>query len=91
MTEYLIRLGARQFSGNLPFTENQDASREIEHFQQLARDQDHGVAVGRELIDQGVDLGLRADVHAACGLVEDEDARPGGQPFCDHQLLLIAA
>ena len=45
----------------------------LQHFGQLARDQEHGVAVGGELVDQRVDLGLGADVDAARRLVEDQD------------------
>ena len=42
-------------------------------------------------VHQVVDLDLGADVDAARGLVEDEDARVAGQPLAEHHLLLIAA
>ena len=45
----------------------------------------------RELVDQAVDLGLRADVDPARRLVEDEDLRSGRQPAGQHDLLLVAA
>ena len=48
-------------------------------------------ALGGELLDQGVDLGLGADVDAAGRLVEQQDARTGGDPAADDRLLLVAA
>ena len=40
---------------------------------------------------EGVNLGLRADVHAAGRFVEDQHARVAGQPLAVHDLLLVAA
>ena len=31
-----------------------------------------------------------ADVNAACGLVENEHTGLGGEPLCEHHLLLVA-
>ena len=45
----------------------------------------------RELVDERVDLRLRADVHAARRLVEDQDAALRREPFRQHDLLLVAA
>ena len=63
----------------------------MQDFRQLARDQDHGAAIGGQSIDQRVDLRLGADVHTAGGLVEDQDPAPRGQPLGEHELLLVAA
>ena len=40
---------------------------------------------------QRMDLRFGADIDAARRLVHDEDARLGGEPFGEHDLLLIAA
>ena len=50
-----------------------------------------GVAGGGELVDEGVDLGLGADVDAARRLVEDQDRAARRQPLRQHDLLLVAA
>ena len=50
-----------------------------------------GVALGGQLVDEGVDLGLGPHVDAARGLVEDEHAAARGQPLGQHHLLLVAA
>ena len=47
--------------------------------------------VADELGDQPVDLGLRADVDAARGLVEQQHAALAQQPAREHDLLLVAA
>ena len=47
--------------------------------------------VGGQLGDQAVDLGLGADVDAARGLVEQQDAALAQQPARQHDLLLVAA
>jgi hypothetical protein len=47
----------------------------------LARDEENAVAAGRELVDQGVNFGLGADVYAACELVQDQQRTPDGEPF----------
>ena len=44
-----------------------------------------------ELAHQAMDLGLGADVDAARRLVEDQQLRIVGEPFAEHDLLLIAA
>ena len=45
----------------------------------------------RELVDDLVDLVLRSDVDASCGLVEDEHLRLGEHPLGQDNLLLVAA
>ena len=47
--------------------------------------------LGRELVDQPIDLRLGADVDAAGRLVEDEQHRLARQPAREHHLLLVAA
>ena len=58
---------------------------------QLRRDHDDRLALGRELVEQAVDLLLGADVDAARGLVEDQDVAVLDEPLGDDDLLLVAA
>ena len=47
--------------------------------------------VARELVDERLDLALRADVDAARGLVDDEELGLRAQPAGEQHLLLVAA
>ena len=51
----------------------------------------HRHALARQVADEPMDLGPRADVDAARGLVENEHFRLRLQPTSDDDLLLIAA
>jgi len=61
-----------------------------EHLGQLGRDHDDREALLRQLLHQGVNLRLRADVDALGRLVQDEHLRLRGQPARQRHLLLIA-
>src|SRR5262245_44915217 len=66
-------LRARKLAGDPSLAQNDDARREVQDFGELARDEDHPLARRGELVDERVDFGLRADVHAARRLVEDQE------------------
>ncbi len=68
-----------------------DLVAEAEHLLQLGGDEQHRHAAVGQLHDQLLDLGLGADVDAAGGLVEDQQARLGDQPAGQQHLLLVAA
>ena len=70
---------------------DQDAVAHPEQLRQLRRDHDDPGATRRQAVHQVVNFDFRADVHSSRGLVEDEDAAGAGQPFPEHDLLLIAA
>ena len=57
----------------------------------LRRDDEKRKPVLAQALDQADDLGMGADVDAAGRLVEDEEARLGGEPAGEQRLLLIAA
>ena len=59
--------------------------------QLLLADQQDREPLARKVRDRPVDVGLRPDVDAVRRLVEDEDARLGGEPLGEHDLLLVAA
>ena len=87
----LAQAVAFQDAGDPPFAHHEHAVRDAQDLGQLGRDDDHRAALGREPLDQGVDLGLGADVDAAGRLVEQQDAGAGGDPAADDGLLLVAA
>ncbi len=61
------------------------------HLGELGRDDQHGGAALREVVDDAVDLGFRADVDAAGRLVEDQHHRARLQQARQQALLLVAA
>src|SRR5690348_3377264 len=87
----LRRLRLRHLAHDMTRSQHEDALREREHLRQLARDEEDRRALTRELANERVNLCLGADVDAACGLVEDENPRAGGEPSREHDLLLVAA
>jgi hypothetical protein len=62
-----------------------------QHLGEFGRDHDHRLPLLRQVVEDAVDLLLRADVDAAGRLVEDEDVAVLQQPLGDDDLLLIAA
>ena len=58
---------------------------------ELGRNHQQRQAVVAQFADQADDLGVGADVDAAGRLVENEEARLGGEPAREERLLLIAA
>ena len=88
----LARLGARQHARCRPSDMTRMRSDSSSSSGNLGADDDDRQAfLARQLEDQVVDLALGADIDAARRLVEQQHARPCGQPFADDDLLLIAA
>ena len=87
----LARLGAGELAGLAALRHDQDAVGEEQELGELGADHEDGEALGGQGADEGVDLLLGADVDAAGRLVEEEDARAGGEPLADDDLLLVAA
>ena len=58
---------------------------------ELRGDDEKGKSVLAQALDQADDLGMGAHIDAARRLIEDEEARFGGQPAGEQGLLLIAA
>ena len=75
--------------GDPPVTHHQDSGGQVDEFRQLARDQQDRRSVPCQPIDQTVDLGLGADVHAPRWFIHEEDGAVGGHPPGNDQLLLI--
>ena len=84
-------VGAGDVGGEAALAHDEDAVAHAEDLGELGGDHDDGDPLLGELGDQGVDLGLGADVDAAGGFVEDENLRLGGEPAGDDDLLLVAA
>src|SRR6185437_11808090 len=69
------------------FMHDGDAIADADDLFHVARNhQDRDAGIGERAHDL-VDLGLRADVDAASGLIEDDHLRTHGQPFPQHHLL----
>ncbi len=78
-------------SGDPPVAHHGDAVGHPEDLLHLGGDHDDRLALVGELVEQVVDLLLRADVDAPGGLVEDQDVAVALQPLGQHDLLLVAA
>ncbi len=72
---------------NITSTRSHSADQLVE----LGRHQQHAHSRRRDLVDDGADLGLGADIDADRRLVHDEDPRVRLQPFGEQHLLLVAA
>ncbi len=86
-----VEVGAVDEAADLAVAHHHDPVAHADQLLDLRGDHQDGGAVGRELVDDLVDLELGADVDAAGGLVQDEEPRPAQQPLADHHLLLVAA
>ena len=84
-------LGARELRDDAALAHDQHAVAHAEHFGQFAGDHQDGDALRGEFAHQPMDLRLGADVDAARRLVEDQQLRLVGEPFAEHDLLLVAA
>src|SRR5450830_184163 len=79
------------FGHQLAFAHDQHPIAGADDFRQLAGNHHDAHAGLRQLIDDTVDLGFGADVHAARGFVEDQHVRLDLQQPRQQDLLLIAA
>ena len=61
------------------------------HFLEFGGNHQHAEPLVGELLDEALDLGLRADVDAARRFVEDQQFRVHREPARQQHLLLIAA
>jgi hypothetical protein len=63
--------------GHPAFVHHHDAIAHAQYFGQLRRNHQHRDPLTGELAHESVDLGLRADVDAARGFIEDQNLRLG--------------
>ena len=84
-------LGPGELGGEAAFAEDEDPVGDGQELGQLAGGHDDGHPVLDEAADQGVDLGLGADVDASGRLVEEEELGVDQEPAGDDALLLVAA
>ena len=75
---FLGQVGSRELAGELALVHDQDAVAHAEDFFQVAGDHQDGDALLGELVHEGVDFALGADVDAARRLVEDEQRAASG-------------
>ena len=86
-----LACGMRQIGDRPAVAQNEDAVRALDDLLELRRDHQHAEPLVGELADQRLDLGLGADVDAACRLVENQQLRIGAEPARQQHLLLVAA
>ena len=67
-----------------------DAVRDAEDFLEFGGDDDDGLAFFDHLVDEGVDLELRANINAARGFIKNEDVCVRVEPLGQNDLLLVA-
>ena len=76
---------------DLALAHDQDAGADANQLLELGGDHEHAQAGPGEVADDPVDLGLGGHVHAAGGLVEQQDPALVQEPAREHDLLLVAA
>src|SRR5262249_3543338 len=84
-------LVAWYFRHRLPVAQHEHAVRSLYDLFKFRRDHQHPEALVGKLLDQRLDLGLRADIDAAGRLVEDQEFRVSTKPTRKQNLLLVAA
>ena len=60
-----------EFGRNAAIAEDEDAVAQPDHFRHFRRNHDHAHSALGQFAEAGMDQGLRADVDAACRLVEN--------------------
>src|SRR3954465_1621715 len=75
----------------LALAHDEDAGADADQLLELGGHDEHAQALAGQVADQPVQLGLRRDVDATRGLVEQQDAAASQQPARQHDLLLVAA
>ena len=84
-------LAALELLEQLVLAEDQDAIHQLDVLVELGGQHHHRQPFRGQRAEQRVQVVLRADVDAARGVVEQQDARAVGQPARDDHLLLVAA
>src|SRR5437588_9919855 len=74
-----------------PSSHHHDGIAHPDQFRQLVGDQQDAHPPPCQLVDQGVDLGLPADVHTTSRVVQDQHLLVADQPFREDDLLAVAA
>src|SRR6185437_4824444 len=87
----LRRLLPPYLTNKPPLAQHENPARQPQHFWQLARDEQDGIPLCRQPVNERVNLGLRSDIHAARRLIENENARCRREPARHDHLLLIPA
>ena len=88
---FSVRLGSRESRGLAPLAQDDDPIAHADELGQLRRNEQDCESLRGELGDHRMDLGLALDVDALGRLVENHEPRIGGEPFGQHDLLLVAA
>ena len=82
---------ATEFRTYFSFAQGDDTIGDCHDFGKFRRDYDERHPLPCQFVHKFVDLVLGKDVDATRWLVEEEHLRTCQQPFCQHNLLLVAA
>src|SRR4051794_6997982 len=80
-----------KFGNRAPAPQHDDAIAEADQFRHFARGDENADALRGEFANPGVDFALRADIHAARRLVEQEQARLAEHLLGECNFLLVAS
>ena len=84
-------LPGAEFGNFLAVAEDDDTMAVANHFFEVGGDEEDGHALGGQFRHQLFDLKFGADIDAAGGLVEQQQARMRSEPASEDDFLLIAA
>src|SRR3989454_272644 len=87
----LFHVVSLELADDAPFAHDDHAIAHPDDLFQLARDEDDGSSLCRQLREETVDLLFRGHVHAARGLVDHHHARPRVERLREEYLLLVPA
>ena len=86
-----VRLGSRESRRLAPLAQDDDPIAHADELGQLRRNEHDRESLRGEFGDHCMDLRLALDVYALGRLVENHELWIGGEPFGQHDLLLVAA
>src|SRR5271155_1535428 len=87
---FLGKLVTRQSLYDPPSANDANCVAQVQDLFEFGGDEDDPHATFGEIVDDGVDFALRANVNAPGRFIENENLRLRREPFCNDHLLLVA-
>src|SRR3984957_21224433 len=89
--DFMLVGAAGKFGDRAAAPQHHDPIAETEEFRHFARSDENAKPLPGEFANAGVNLALRADIHPARRLVQEQKPRSAEHFLAEHDLLLIAA